>query len=131
MAAVCLEQPYQFFLNERPQRWKRPSRGGCFSPPGFRPLDQQPCLNLAVTVIRRPSTCRASSDYAAPVGSRRNFLTAKTVQTMKITITMICEIRNGGSEPVGASALSAGTFMKSCATSTKQFRYNAIIAVIT
>ena len=51
-----------------------------------------------------------------------NFLFAKIVIAMKINKTAICAIRNGGSDWVGASAFSAGTFSNACTTATKTFR---------
>jgi hypothetical protein len=46
----------------------------------------------------------------------------KMPSTTKIAITTTCVILNGGSDCVGAIALSAGTFSKSWTTKTKTFR---------
>src|ERR1700674_2982507 len=52
----------------------------------------------------------------------RNPFAAKMPSTTKIAITTTCVILNGGSDCVGANALSAGTFSKSCTINTKTFR---------
>ena len=49
----------------------------------------------------------------------------------KTSMTTTCVPRNGGSDCVGAGALSAGTFMKSWAIKTKTLRYRAMTAPMT
>ena len=50
---------------------------------------------------------------AVAVAAGRNFIAARIVIAMKSTSSTHCAIWNGGSDPAGASAWSAGTFRKS------------------
>ena len=62
------------------------------------------------------------TDYDILCCSLRNLITAKMVSTTKSAIATSCATRNDGSDCVGANALSAGTFWKSCTIKTKTFR---------
>src|SRR5258705_3227165 len=55
-------------------------------------------------------------------GSIRNLITARIVSAMKSTSTRSCVNWNGGSDCVGASAFSAGTFWNSWTINTKTLR---------
>jgi len=61
----------------------------------------------------------AQTTWTASAGER---LAARTPRTMKINMATTCVPRNGGSDCVGARALSAGIFMKSWAIKTKTLR---------
>src|SRR5258705_1434150 len=71
-----------------------------------------PFLELADQAVR--------TDVRA--GSIRNLITARMVSTMNSTSTTSCVNWNGGSDCVGASAFSAGTFWNSWTTNTKTLR---------
>ena len=73
-----------------------------------------------------PRLCRfipgAVIDQEAWTASGWNLMAAAMVSTMKMAITTTWLIKNGGSEPVGASTCREGTFIKSCAINTNTFR---------
>ncbi len=61
----------------------------------------------------------------------RNFLNAATPRPMNTINSTPCATANGGSFCVGASACRNEIFWNDCTTSTKQFKYNAMIAQTT
>src|SRR4029077_19097991 len=75
--------------------------------------------------VEEPSTASEAdiaNCYTRTVVPGRNLTTALSAIRTKMANTTACVIANGGSDCVGANALSAETFTKLCTTRTKTFK---------
>ena len=99
-----------------PPLWK-PSEASARSARSSPRLNRRQSATPATPPARRAET-RLSEDGQ----TGRNRLTARTPTAMKARSTMPWAMPNGGSEPVGARACSAGSLANACTTSTKTLK---------